>query len=249
MKRGFIKLPVTFLHGFVALFFATTAFKIYLQQSLSSYLFYLPAALHPLFSFVGSLLALRFSDNSRNEIERTILPILYLCFTFLNIPTLTTAMLLNTNYFFSLNFLGTIYIFALIFALVLLLLMGLFHFGINKGKLAQFIVLSALASLLVALTLPLSIATNPFESSLWVGSSFYFMLLILTIIAAITFITIFLRDRNSYTFIRVISLLTVSSGSIFYVYRPSLVVTYLGLVLFIGGTLIGMPRERLTQLQ
>lgn len=48
MKRGFIKLPVTFLHGFVALFFATTAFKIYLQQSLSSYLFYQAKTAHSL---------------------------------------------------------------------------------------------------------------------------------------------------------------------------------------------------------
>lgn len=249
MKRAFIKLPLAFLHGFVALYFATLAFKIYLQQGLPSYPLFVPATLHPLFSFAGSLLALRFSDNSRNEIERTILPLLYLCFTFLNIPTLVTSMLLNSTYFFSLNFLGTIYMFALIFAMVLLLLMGLFHFGINKGKLVQFIVLASLSSLLVALTLPLSIATNPFVSSLWVSSSFYFIPLILIILALITFITIFLRDRNSYTFFRIISLLTVSIGTLLYVWRLSLFTTYLALVLFIGGTLMVMPRERFTQLQ
>ena len=212
--------------------------------------FLLPTLFHIILSFVGMIPALYLPATSRNEIERVLMPPMYLSMTITNIPVVVQVMIFRGMGVAGMTSIARLYVFAILFTAILMLFMGLFHLGINTSKIFSFTLLSALGCILIAVLIPLSVGTKPMDQTTWVSDNQFFLIpLILGIIAGFNYIAIYLRERLQHTLFQSISLVLIITGHLLYLSHMNPTMTWLGVVVFALGIVIGIPRGRFSQIQ
>lgn len=262
MKARHVKIPYIIIHGAFALVLLYLATTLYIRQVIPSLLystvvaggrsssFLLQTICHIALSFAGALPALRLPDTSRNEIERTLLPPMYVSLTLVDIQVVGAYMAINASGGAGFTFIARTHVFALLFAMSLLLLMGLFHIGINTGKLIQFTLLAATGSLLIANMVPLSVALSPTEPAFWYAHrQFLLVPAALGLLGSFTYTTLYIRERTQHNLFRSISFAGIVLGNILYVTRWGSFSVWMGVLLFAAGIASGIPRDRFSQLQ
>lgn len=262
MKARYVKIPYIVLHGMLALVLLWMTVTLLIRQVIPALLynpetqdgrsvrFLFQTACHIGLSFAGAIPSLRLPDTSRNQIERTLLAPMYLSLTLVDIQVVVAYVMLSKAGAASFSFLARTHVFALLFAMSLLLLMGLFHIGINTGKLIQFTILAATGSLLVAAVIPLSVALNPTEPALWyVDRQFLLVPATLGILGAFTYIALYARERTQHNLFRSISFTCIVLGNILYASRWGSFFVWMGILLFAVGVATGIPRDRFSRLQ
>lgn len=263
MKSRYIQIATITIHGLLAIVLLYFAGILLIRQLIPTILntaampatsvtvrFLFPTFLHILFSFMGTLPSIRLADTSRNEIERNLLPPIFFSLTLVDIFILAPYMAMANNGVAGFSLIGRIHVFALLFAMTLLLLIGLFHIGINTSRLLQFPVLALAGCLLVASSVPLSVALNPTEPALWYADRLFMMVpATIGILAAFTYYALYHREQSQHNLLRSISFMCIALGNILYVGRWGVVSVWLGLLLFTAGILLGIPRDRFAPLQ
>lgn len=244
------------LQGFITIALAVAVAMVWLQQlipgrSQQYHVSYLPAMmLHLLLTLAGTVSALFLPMTSRNEIERDLMPPLFICMALTDIPI---VMYLISSGFLTISCISCvarIAIFAVLFSGVLMVYLGLFHLGINTGKIIPFTLLGAAGSLLISTTVPLSIALHPFEPSQWVtNQQLFFLPLLLGMLAIFNYIALYIRERTKHIMFRGLSISLVIVGHLLYLHRGHPSMVWIGIILFILGTVVGIPRGRFSQLQ
>ncbi len=212
--------------------------------------FALPAFIHILISFLGMLPALLLPQTSRNSIERFLLPPIYMTITLLNIPVVVMYLFFKGASVIGFSVWGRVYLFALLFGAILLLFIGLFHFGINTGKLLQFTLIAAAGCMLLAILVPLSVALHPLDPIAWVmDKRFYGLPILLGILSIFNFVALLLRERTQHNLFRNMSLMLILVGNFLYLARFAIIVSWIGVAFFALGVLISVPRGRFSQIQ
>lgn len=262
MKSRYLRIAYVIIHGLLALYLVSITVTILVRQALPnlaytqastknlSVPFLIPLILHILLSVTGIIPSLRLPDTSRNEIERNLSPLMYFFLSLMDIFILVPHMALTATGMASFSFIGKTHVFAMIFFLSLLLLMGLFHMGINTGKLVQFTLLAATGSLLIAALVPLSVALHPSDPSRWpTDRQFFLVPLILGLLGILTHVAIYIRERSQHNMFRSISFTCIVSGNLLYIARAGSITIWMGIFLLAIGITMGIPRDRFSQLQ
>lgn len=217
-------------------------------ETASSYLF--PTLFHIILSFIGMIPALYLPATSRNEIERKLLPPMYLCMTLTNVPVIAQVITFNGMGMIGLTTIARIHVFAMLFTSILLLFLGLFHLGINTGKIYQFTILAALGCLLITVLVPVTVSMYPMSPGRWISDRQFFLLpLILGILAAFNYVALYLREPSYQTLFKSGSLMLIIFGHVLYQLRLNPATVWIGILLLACGIFIGIPRGRFSQLQ
>ncbi|MGI6433163.1 MAG: hypothetical protein ACOXZ4_04825 [Sphaerochaetaceae bacterium] len=246
MKTPQIKVVYLVSHSLVTLLLLFASLHALFWRHGNGMLFPFAAIAHMLISYVGLFPSLKLPDTSRNEIERHLLPLLFLSLTLINA---FVAIELTSRYI-NPSFWAKVHLFALIFSMLLLLLLGLFRTGINAGRLFQYTFTALLLSLLLAAMIPLSVPLNPFEPSVWMRQEkVYLIVLLLGLLALASFSFLLAREKDQYSRLRNISFCCIVLGNILYGSRLSLASVWAGVVLYAVGLVLGIPHQRFSQLQ
>ncbi|MDD3365954.1 MAG: hypothetical protein PHS67_01680 [Sphaerochaetaceae bacterium] len=261
MKANFRKIVFLVLHGLLVLALALPAILLILRyiipslftstpRTIHSALYFVPPLLiHLLLSYLGMLPAIFLPRTSRNSIERSLLPPLYMTITLTDIPVVITYLYLSGQSSISFSFIGRIYLFAVLLSTMFLLYMGLFHFGINTGRLLQYILITIAGCLLVSMLVPLSVALDPLHPKNWFADKqFYWLPLFLGVLSAFNYIVLFLRENTQHNLFRYLSLLLILVGNFVYIARFNVIASWIGVVLYASGVLISVPRGRFSRL-
>lgn len=263
MSQRTVKLLYIIIHAMLALALSGLALYIVLHQLIPSQIsspeqenltLHIPNAfatlLHILLSFIGMIPALYLPATSRNEIERALMPPLYLMMTLTNIPVLGFMTVLTYGGALPLSFIARIHIFAILFTGMLMLFMGLFHLGINTSKIRQFFLLTAAGCMLLASFVPISPATNPLDQRLWITDRRFMILpAIMGFLALFNYLALYIRERSQQILFRGVSVSFIIAGHTLYTVRPSSASVWIGLALIAGGFIVGIPRGRFSQIQ
>ena len=226
-------------------------FPIERRGDLSLHVPYATATLlHIILSFVGMLPALYLPATSRNEIERALMPPMYLMMTLTNISVIGFMAVLTPGGVLTLSTIARIHIFAVLFTGMLMLFMGLFHLGINTSKIRQFSLLTAAGCMLMASFVPISPTLNPLDLKLWLTDQRFMLLpVIMGILAIFNYLALYLRERSQHILFRGVSVSFIIAGHTLYTVRPSAVSVWIGIALIAGGFVVGIPRGRFSQIQ
>ena len=263
MKQKTLKLTYIIAHGVLVVFLSSIVLYLLIHRILPQPFetgthdrlepiapFLLPTFLHIILSFIGMVPALYLPATSKNEIERVLMPPMYLSMTLTNIPVIVHAMAYREMGLIGMNPVARIYVFAILFTTILLLFMGLFHLGINTSKIFQFTLLAALGCILIAVMVPLSVAMNPMDQTMWITDRQFFLIpLLVGVIAGFNYLAIYLRERLQHSLFQSISIILIISGYLLNVSRMSGPMVWLGIIFFGIGIVIGIPRGRFSQIQ
>ena len=219
-----------------------------LLEIISPYLF--PTLLHIILSFIGMIPALYLPPTSRNEIERKLMPPMYLSMTLSHIPVIAQVMAYKGTGFIGIGVIARLYVFATLFTMILMLFMGLFHLGINTSKIFQFTVLAALGSILITVLVPLSAALHPMDPSQWiVDRQFYFIPVGVGVLASFNYFAIYFREQSQHALFQSGSLILIIGGYLLHLLWINPTTVWVGTILFAIGIVIGIPRGRFSQIQ
>ncbi len=256
MSHKTTRLVYISIHGIIVVVLAFGVGILWLGQLLpgkfdQDYVSYLPATgLHLLLTLAGTISALFLPMTSRNEIERDLMPPLFICMALTDIPIIIYLVSRGVLTLPCISCIARIAIFAVLFSGILMVYLGLFHLGINTGKIIPFAVLGAAGSLLISTTVPLSVARYPFEPSQWITNrQLIFVPLLFGILAIFNYIALYIRERTKHIMFRAISISLVIVGHLLYLHRVHPSMVWAGVVLFALGTVVGIPRGRFSQLQ
>ena len=262
MKANHRKIPFIIIHGLLVLGLSGITVFISIRQAIPTYFntrplehatppfSMVPTLLHIILSFVGMVPSLYLPDTSRNEIERRLLPPLFITITAIDISVVATFMFLTGVGSIGFTAIGRIHLFSILFSSTILLLIGLFHIGINTGKLLQFTLLSASGCLLIASLVPLSVAMYPMETSKWYADrQFLWVPAIMGVVSIVNYISLYLREQTQHNLFRSVSFTCIIVGNILYLTTLNAFFLWLGIALYGIGILLGIPRGRFSQLE
>lgn len=262
MKVNHRKIPFIIIHGLLVLGLSGITVSILIRQAIPTYfntrpladamppLPMVPTLLHIILSFVGMVPSLYLPDTSRNEIERRLLPPLFITITIIDISVVATFMFLTGAGSIGFTAIGRIHLFSILFSSTILLLIGLFHIGINTGKLLQFTLLSASGCLLIASLVPLSVAMYPMETSKWYADrQFLWVPAIMGVVSIVNYISLYLREQTQHNLFRSVSFTCIIVGNILYLTTLNAFFLWLGIALYGIGIFVGIPRGRFSQLE
>jgi hypothetical protein len=209
----------------------------------------IPSLLHVILSFIGMIPALFLPETSRNEIERKLMPLMYIGITLTNIPFLVYITVLHGGVS-NLVLPARIYLFAVLYSFMLMLFMGLFHLGINTSKITQFTLLGAAGCMLIVIMAPLSISAHPLEPNRWITDNTFSLLpLMMSVLAVFNYVALYIREKTQHILFRSGSISLVIIGHFLYLSRINTATVWIGILLFAAGIVIGIPRGRFSQLQ
>ncbi|MDD3823493.1 MAG: hypothetical protein PHR90_09305 [Sphaerochaetaceae bacterium] len=263
MKKGpYLKIAYIAVHGILSVILLYFSIMVLLRQMIPNILqartaegsetarFLVPMMFHILFTFVGMIPSLRLPDTSRNEIERNLLPLTFFSFTVMDISIVASYVSMRGQGSMDFSFIGRLHLFAMLFGMTLLLLMGLFHIGINTGKLWQFTLLTAAGALLIASSVPLSVALYPKDPSLWYADRQFLILpWALGILSSFTHLSLYIRERTQHNLFRTISFTCISVGNLLFIGRSGTFSVWVGILLLAAGIVMGIPRDGFSQLE
>jgi len=150
----------------------------------------------------------------------------------------------------SFTFIARLYVVAMLFSMCLALFQSLFHVGINTGKLLQYMLLAFAFSVLVGSLIPLSVSQYPYNPTQWFFyPNFIYVPVVIGLLSVITAIMLMLKERDQYVILRHVSMILIVSGNSLYFTRMNNVVLLVALILFSLGIVLGIPRQRFSQLQ
>ena len=256
MNQRTIRITYIILHALLTVALIATIIPLLLQQVLPvrskvPHVDYLVATLlHLIFSFVGMIPALRLPATGRNEIERDLLPLMYLMISLSDIPVASYVLAYGFGGMIPLSYIARIYIFAVLFSVMLMLYMGLFHLGINTSKIVSFTIIAVTGGLLLVSMVPLSVNLHPVDHSRWVADNhFKLLVLLMGLLAIFNYVALAIRERTQHMLFRSISISLIITGNLLYLSRAHASVIWAGIILFAIGIFIGIPRGRFSQLQ
>jgi hypothetical protein len=263
MSQRTVKILYIAIHGILALLLSGLALFIFLHQLIPTQFAFIgevkaapevpyagQTVLHIILSFVGMIPALSLPATSRNEIERALMPPMFLMMTLTNVSVIGFMTVLTTGGTIALTTIARIHLFAVLFATMLMLFMGLFHLGINTSKITQFSLLAAAGCLLIASLVPIAPALNPLDQRLWIiDRRFMILPSIIGVIAIFNYLALYLRERSQHILFRGVSISLIIAGHTLYTLRPGTVVVWLGIMLLTGGFIVGLPSGRFSQIQ
>ncbi len=253
MKLSVFKYPFVAIHAVLTLLLGYFSVNLYFSEfpllikadSPELRVLLITTLIHLLVSLIGGLSLLRLPEDSRNEVDRFLLPLFYISLSLSNIYVFAYS----SKSFLPFSIIGKTTLFSLTFAFFILLLFGLFHIGINKGKLFHYTIVSFLGSLFISNIVPVSIALNLADRQLWYPTLPTFLFLgTLTLLALISFVELYLRDRSRHNLTRLLSLATVAIGSFLYIIRPNNFFLWASIVVFSFGVALSIPRTSYTSL-
>lgn len=249
MRATFLKVPFVLIQASLVFLMGLLSFIPHLADPNAFPLTLIVVVIvHLVLTFIGSIPALRLSSNSRNEIDRILLPPYFLSLTLLNVFTLASFAVATSTTILPFSLIGKFYTFALAFSSIMPILIGLFHVGINKGRLVPYLLLTFLASILIAKMVPLSVALNPTQPHLWFPSSKFLLVPVgLGVIALVTFIFLYLREPSRQSFLRLVSFIAIVLANIIYILATTLVLSWVALVIFALGIVLSIPNTKFTQ--
>ena len=256
MNQRTVKTIYLIIHIFLTVALIIAVVPLLLQQilpvrSTEPQIDYLvPVLLHLILSCLGMIPALNLPATGRNEIERDLLPLMYLMISLSDIPVASYALIHGFNGLITLTFIARIHIFAVLFTVVLMLYMGLFHLGINTGKIVSFTVIAATGCLLLTSLVPLAVHLHPFAYERWVADNhFRILVVIMALLAIFNYVALAIRERTQHMIFRATSISLVIAGHLLYLSRAHAAAVWIGIILFAAGILVGIPRGRFSQLQ
>lgn len=205
-----------------------------------------PSIVHLVISCIGAVPPLFLPQNSRNEVERRLLPLLFFAFALSDVPIFVISSLFGTFSFLPFSVISRVYVFSLLFSTLLLLFSALFHLGINTSKLSQFILLGLVIALLIASLVPLSVAGFPLQINQWIsGPLFIILLAILNIISCVNYMIIYFRERSRHNLLRCGGFVFLSVANILLMTRSGLYAIWTGVLFYAAGVLLVSLRGRL----
>lgn len=204
-----------------------------------------PPAIHVAASFFGMVQSLFLLDNSRNGIERRILPPMFITLILTNIHVVALHAVSAGNGYLSFTSIGRLRVFAMLFSSSLMLISGLFHFGINIQKMGQYMVVGAAFSFLVAAFAPLSVSNNPTAPQHWVADPLFpWVLAVLGIIGCISYAAVYNRERTQYNLFLCGGFMCIIIGNTLIMTRPGGPAVWSGTILYAAGMILNSSRGR-----
>jgi hypothetical protein len=254
MKQRTVKIAYIISHGVLSLALILMVLYLIVRHliptnhtqgtPLSGYL--VPTLLHLVLSFVGMIPALYLPATSRNDIERKLMPPMYITMTLMDIQVLLHLEIIGIFGYLGPTAIAKIHLFSLLFSSLMLLFIGMFHLGINTSRIFRYSLLAALGCVLFTLFVPLQVAVYPLERSLWVtDGKFLLVPILLGGIAIFNYVALLSRERTQYTVFRSASLMAITLGNLLYIDPHT---TWLGILLFAIGIAMGIPKERFSQI-
>lgn len=192
-------------------------------------------------SGIGFFGILRLRPTSRNEVEKTVLPLTYTLFLFFTLPIISSSLYLETRY---IN-LEKPYIAILFMAFSFFLVTGVFQMGMNSSRVHRFYPFIPLLSLWVASLIPpyTQVTTKGLITSR-LPSMILLIALTLSFVTILTYWGHFLQSRTRQTLVKALRTTLVLSGVCVFVYGMNSSLALAGAVLYISGTSLGLYRGR-----
>jgi len=192
-------------------------------------------------SGIGFFGILRLRPTSRNEVEKTVLPLTYTLFLFFTLPTISSALYLETRYF---N-LERPYIAILFMAFSFFLVTGVFQMGMNSSRVHRFYPFIPLLSFWVAsLIPPYTQVTGKGLITSRLPPMILLIALTLSFVTVLTYWGHFLQSRTRQTLVKAMRTTLVLSGGFVFVFGMNSSISLAGAVLYISGTSLGLYRGR-----
>ncbi|MDC7244740.1 MAG: hypothetical protein PQJ47_02345 [Sphaerochaetaceae bacterium] len=200
-------------------------------------------------TYIGEIHSLLLPSTSKNDVDRTILPIVFFFFSLLYIPTLVGYLQVNSLYIFPLALFGKIYIGSAFYSFVLLVLTGIYSVGINASKMYQHIIVTAVISLFIVSLIPVNSALYPLEYLRWTSSTLFISVIsVLTALSVFTIWSVNKKESTQYSLLRSIRLTLIQIGAAGYILTPHSRINYLCIALYLAGIGLGFYRDRFSQL-
>ncbi len=192
-------------------------------------------------SGLGFFGILRLRPTSRNEVEKTVLPLTYTLFLFFTLPVTSAYLHLETMY---IN-LERIYIAILFMAFSFFVVTAVFLMGMNSSRVNRFYPFIPLLSFWVASMIPpYTQVTGRGLITSEMPAMVTLITLTLTLVTILTYWGHFLQSRTRQTLIKALRTTLVLSGVFLFVRGMNGTLSLAGAVLYISGTSLGLYRGR-----
>ncbi|NCB01494.1 MAG: hypothetical protein EOM67_04900 [Spirochaetia bacterium] len=200
-------------------------------------------------TFVGFLNALLLPPTSRNEVEKIILPIAFISFSFLIMPNIINYLLILHLYEISFSFLVRLYLFAAYFSFALLVVSGIFSLGINSSKMGRYILLVGVLALYVTNMMRLDVASFPQQSLKWTDSLMFISTLsVIAIVSILNYWAIYARESTQHNMLKAIRIMLILIGIMGFISFPESIVSLVSVGIYTVGVFFGLSRRRFNQL-
>ncbi len=200
-------------------------------------------------TFIGFVNSLSLPPTSRNEVEKIILPIVFISFSFLIIPSVINYLLVNRIYTMSFTFLARLYFFFAYFSSSLLVISGMFSLGINSSKMGRYILFIGVLSFFIASMMDVDIASYPQQSMLWTNREMFISTLsVIAGVGCINYWAIYIRESTQHNMLKAMRIMLILLGVIGFISFPESIISLISVFLYTIGVLFGLSRKRFNQL-
>ena len=200
-------------------------------------------------SFIGFINSLSLPPTSRNEVEKALLPVVFVSFSFLAIPSLVNYLLVGHIFTISFIFLARLYLFTAFFSFALLVVSGIFSLGINSSKMGRYILLIGVLALFVTTMMELNISLYPQHSIRWTNKIVFIPVLsLIAIVSCINYWAIYVRESTQHNMLKALRVMLILIGAIGFISFSTPVLSLISSLFYTVGVFFGLSRRRFNQL-
>ena len=200
-------------------------------------------------NFIGFINSLSLPPTSRNEVEKIILPIVFISFSLLIMPSFINYLLIGHIFAISFTFLARLYLFSAYFSFSLLVISGIFSLGINSSKMGRYIILIGVLALFIASMMDLNIVLYPQQSIKWTNREMFLSSLsVIAVVSCINYWAIYVKESTQHNMLKAMRIMLILIGTIGFISFPESVLSLVSALFYTVGVFFGLSRRRFNQL-
>lgn len=200
-------------------------------------------------TFIGFINSLSLPPTSRNEVEKIILPIVFISFSFLIMPSIINYLLVGRIFVISFTYLARLYLFSAYFSFSLLVISGIFSLGINASKMSRYILFIAVLTIFIASMMDLDIASFPQRSMMWTNRIMLISSLsVIAVVGCINYWAIYVRESTQHNMLKAVRIMLILVGIVGFISFPESIISLISILFYTVGVFFGLSRKRFNQL-